>query len=98
LLFDINDFLNTTMSHTPTGPAGIDDTRIKAIRPLISPALILEDYPLSGTATDTGKLWFSGIQDTYLTILYFFFNVISHRWPERRRFVKSIVMQPEKKY
>lgn len=31
-----------------------DDVRIKQIRPLIPPALLLEDFPLSGAAADTG--------------------------------------------
>ena len=32
----------------------VDDTRIKRIRPLIPPALLMEDFPLSGAAADTG--------------------------------------------
>lgn len=35
--------------------ADIDDTRIKAIRPVIPPALLMEDFPLSGRAADTGE-------------------------------------------
>ncbi|KAL7007974.1 hypothetical protein EMMF5_002623 [Cystobasidiomycetes sp. EMM_F5] len=31
----------------------VDDTRIKRIRPLIPPALLMEDFPMSGTAADT---------------------------------------------
>lgn len=34
----------------------VDDTRIKRIRPLIPPALLMEDFPMSGTAADTGGL------------------------------------------
>jgi hypothetical protein len=36
---------------------GIDDTRIKAIRPVIPPALLMEDFPLTGRAADTGVLF-----------------------------------------
>ena len=34
--------------------SAVDDIRIRAMRPLLPPGLLLEDYPLSGSAADTG--------------------------------------------